>query len=124
MDEEQAVGASLDARIRMRLRGAMRDRDRSAVTALRMALGAIDNGSAVPDDDRTQSERIAAAAEATDVARRELSETETRDIVCAEVRELEGAAAEYREHGQEDAAADADHQAAVLREVLAATDDD
>ena len=48
--------------------------------ALRGALGAVDNASAVPDDDRTQTERLTAAPGAADVPRRQISDAELRAI--------------------------------------------
>jgi uncharacterized protein len=122
VDKDHGHAGALDANLRMRLREAMRGRDRAAVAVLRAALGAVDNGSAVPDDDRTQTERLIEASDAADVPRRVLSETEIRSIVSAELRDLEDAATEYREHGQDAAAATADYQASILLGVLGETE--
>ena len=122
MNDDRASAGDVRAELRDRLRDAMRGRDRPAMDVLRAALGAIDNAGAVHDDDRTQTERLNAAADAVDVPRRDVSEDEVRAIVSAELRDLEQAAIQYRELGQQDAAAKADHQASILFGVLGETD--
>ncbi|MDT0443090.1 GatB/YqeY domain-containing protein [Streptomyces johnsoniae] len=69
----------------------MRARDKAAVSALRGALGALDNAEAVPLDAVAQAPSGAGGSEA---ARRELSERDVEDIVRAEVAERVEAAAE------------------------------
>ncbi|WCO67232.1 hypothetical protein PO878_00660 [Iamia majanohamensis] len=108
--------------LRTRLRDAMRARDRPAMQVLRVALSAVENAEAVADDERTQSERWAAASHAVDVPRRQVSEEEVRALVTAELEDRVATAAWHRDRGQGDEAATADAQAATLRAVLG--DDD
>lgn len=119
-DQDSGPGSQvgIEAVLRARVRAAMRERDRPATQALRTALGAIDNASAVPDDDRTQTERFRAAGDATDVPRREVTEADRLAIVAHEVHELERSAAELRSLGQGAAAGTAEAQASLLRDVL------
>ncbi|WP_328322268.1 hypothetical protein [Streptomyces sp. NBC_00388] len=76
----------------------MRARDKTAVSALRSAIAALDNAGAVPAG--TAAPQAAAleasplGAGATEAARRELSEREAADIVRSEVDERLLAAAE------------------------------
>lgn len=108
----------LRAALRTRLRDAMRARDRPSVQVLRIVLGAVENAEAVPDDDRTQTERLVAADRAVDVARREVPEDEVRALVQGELDDRLEAAEQHRARGQADEAATAEAQAATLRAVL------
>ncbi|QGV82473.1 hypothetical protein [Streptomyces ficellus] len=69
----------------------MRARDRTAVSALRSTLAALDNAEAVPVDESapraTAIEGLPAGAGATEAARRELTESGVVDLVRAEAAE-------------------------------------
>ena len=82
----------LTARLRAGLTAAMRARDRTAVRALRTALAAVANAEAQPVADPAPASLLAdgpiagavAGLGAAEVARRELSEDDVRQIVRAE----------------------------------------
>jgi len=84
--------------MRQALPEAMRNRDKTTVSALRTALAALDNAEAAPvkeaDLRGLALEQSPVGAGATEVARRELSERDMADIVRAEATERLGAAAE------------------------------
>ena len=115
----------MDGAIRGALRAELKRRmaahDRPAVQVLRIAVAAIENAEAQPIGTATQTEVLLGAASAADVPRRVVTDDEARRLVAAELAELEEAAVAYRALGRAEAAADADAQAAVLREVLVAT---
>jgi uncharacterized protein YqeY len=80
------------------------------VSALRSAIAAIDNAGAVdaPDAKAASGGVIAGAMRgvgASEVPRRELSETEVASLVRHEIAQRETAVAEYARHGREDDAA-------------------
>ncbi|WP_438490309.1 hypothetical protein [Streptomyces sp. S186] len=96
----------------------MRARDKTAVSALRATLAALDNAEAVPVD---EAEPRAAALEhspvgagATEAARRELSEHRVVDVVRAEAAERLEAAAQLTAPAHADRAARLRAEAAVL----------
>jgi uncharacterized protein YqeY len=99
-------------RLRRALREAMRDRDASAVSALRSALSAIGNAEAV---DRGPARPAGASSAhfagtvaglgAGEAERRTLTEAEAIAIVRAEVTERHAAALEYERSGHAEAAA-------------------
>ena len=100
---------SLRARLQDALPVAMKARDRSAVDALRTALGAIANAEAVDlDGDHEQ------AGLRGDVARRELTEDDVRSIVAAERDDILATATVVRRHGREAEADELAAKAAVL----------
>ena len=117
MADEEA----LRARLRRGLTDAMKQRDRTAVTALRTALSAIDNSEAVarpePPSD-VGSGAIAGAAHGvgrTEALRRNLTEREILDVVVDQIDERDHAANEYERMGQLDRAKLLRDEAAVLR---------
>jgi uncharacterized protein YqeY len=102
----------------------MKARDRSATSAIRSALAAIDNAEAVDVSvaPREQPGVIAggvAGLGAGEVARRTLTDDEARAIVRAAISERETAAAEYDAHRRFDEASRLRAEAAALVEVLA-----
>jgi hypothetical protein len=117
MADEEA----LRARLRRALTDAMKQRDRTAVTALRTALSAIDNSEAVarpePPSD-VGSGAIAGAVHGvgrSEVLRRDLTEGEILDVVVDQIEERDRAANEYERMGQLDHANLLRDEAAVLR---------
>jgi hypothetical protein len=95
---------SLRQRLRIALPAAMKSRDRSAISALRATLAAIDNAEAVVPaggEVRGQAiEQVALGVGATEVARRTLTDVEVEEIVRAELAERETAADEYDRAGR------------------------
>jgi uncharacterized protein YqeY len=102
---------------------ARKDRDATRVSALRSALGAIDNAE-TPDNiqvDAPASGRIArsvAGLGAADVARRLLSDAQIRELVRGEVDERLTAAASFSAGGHADRATSLLAETAVLTELL------
>ncbi len=115
----------LRTRLRAALTVAMKARDTAAVTAIRTALGAIDNAGAVPTTaggPLLGDGPIAGAASglgATEATRRELTADEVAAIVAAEATEREDAATGYERSGATDRATRLRAEAAVLRDVIA-----
>jgi len=119
-------------RLRAALPAAMRSRDAVAVSALRGALAAVGNAEAVDPADHehlatsssTGSEHVAGAqvgVGAAEVARRDLTERDVRQVVAAEAESRTADAAVLDAHGQADQAGRLRAEAAVLQEVLDAT---
>ena len=98
----------IEARLRDALRDALKTRDVVAAFALRSALGAIGNAGAVPEG----------SGGATEVARRQLSPADVREIVGAEISEREITAGQYEGAGHTDRAERLRHEAQILRAVL------
>jgi uncharacterized protein len=106
----------LRERLRRALPAAMKARDRTALAALRSALGAIDNAEAVdaepdgweiadPDADDVDAVHpgfagTVAGVGATEVERRSLSAAQMENIVRAEIEEREIAATALERAGQ------------------------
>jgi hypothetical protein len=117
MADEEA----LRARLRRALTDAMKQRDRTAATALRTALSAIDNSEAIarPEPPRhVGSGAIAAAVHGvgrSEARRRDLTEAEILDVVVGQIEERDHAANEYERMGQLDRASLLRDEAAVLR---------
>lgn len=115
------MSADLRAELQSRLRDAMRQRDKTAVSACRTALAAIANAEAVPVDAVPRAGAIEGSAigvGAADAPRRELSGDHIRAIVLGEIAERDQAAQSLAATGPERAAtlrAEAD----VLRDLLA-----
>jgi uncharacterized protein YqeY len=113
---------SLRARLRQALPEAMRARDKVAVSALRTTLAALDNAEAVPVDEAALRglalEQAPVGVGVTEVARRELSETDVADIVRAEATERITAAAQLTAPAHADRAARLREEAAVLLRLL------
>jgi uncharacterized protein len=124
---DKAAG-DLEARLQAALRDALKTRDVLAAFAVRSALGAIGNASAVPADPpgvpaaapggSAYVAKAAAGAGAAEVTRRALSPAEVRQIVEAEVSERETAASQYERTGHADRAGSLRREAQVLRGVL------
>jgi uncharacterized protein len=98
-------------RLQTALRAALRARDTIAISALRSALAAIDNASAVPAAPApaagTGGPHVAGAAAglgAGEAARRLLTEADVQDIVRAEIAERQAAARDYGRSGHPDQA--------------------
>jgi uncharacterized protein YqeY len=111
------------ARLRHALTAAMKARDTTAVSALRSALGAIDNAQAADASEApaAQSGVIAggvAGLGAGEVARRALSESEIEALLRDEITERQSEAADRARTGHHDRAAALLAEAAVLLRVL------
>jgi uncharacterized protein YqeY len=106
-------------RFRAALRDAMAVRDSVSVAALRSVLGAIDNAEAVdavpavPVGESTIAGAVLGLG-AGDVPRRQLSETELRQVVQREVEERAAVAEQYDRVGRPDRAERLRAEAAVL----------
>jgi hypothetical protein len=105
---------------------ALKARDRVAITALRLALAAIDNAEALPADDPlhgvAESEHIAGSAPglgAREAERRHLTQADVHAIVEKEVGERSIAAGGYEQIGRNDLAERLRSEADVLRQYLA-----
>lgn len=82
---------------------------------MRSALAAIDNAAAI---DATSSSQPALGVGSRDVARKELTPQEVREIVRREVSDREAAATEYESRTKTDQARRLRAEAAVLAELL------
>lgn len=115
-------GVSLRERLRAALPAAMKARDRTAMSALRSTLSAIDNAEAVDRPagaDRGLSiEQSAVGVGAMEVARRGLSEDDVERIVRAEIADRESAAEGYAQSGRVEQAGKLRAEAAVLAGLL------
>ncbi|MEU8546122.1 hypothetical protein AB0C81_03770 [Streptomyces roseoverticillatus] len=100
----------------------MRARDKTAVSALRATLAALDNAEAVPVDEAGLRggalEHVPVGAGATEAARRELSESHVIDVVRAEAAERLEAAVQLTALAHADRAAQLRAEAAVLLRFL------
>lgn len=111
------------ATLRSALLTARKDRDTIRVSALRCALSVIDNAE-TPDDahlDAPASEAIAGGVVglgAAEVARRDLSDAQIRDLLRAEVAERLTAADQFAAAGHDDRAGDMRSEAAILDGLL------
>jgi glutamyl-tRNA synthetase len=113
-------------RLRSDLTAALKARDRTAVSALRSAIAALDNAEAVDLVERgTQpaaaSSHIAGAsagAGSADVPRRTLTDDEIEAIVAGQIEERRQAAREYAELGRTDAAERLNAEADILTHYL------
>jgi hypothetical protein len=112
-------------RLQTALWDALRARDKFAASALRSALAAIDNASAVPAEPPpgvASSPHFAGAAAglgAGKAHRRGLIAGEAQRIVRAEIAERDTAAADYERAGHADRAGRLRPEAAVLRSAAA-----
>ncbi|MBF6216279.1 hypothetical protein IU433_28360 [Nocardia puris] len=93
-------------RLRAALPAAIKARDGAAISALRSALGAIDNAGAVDLGDRRAGalEGSPVGVGSAEVARRTLSESDIEAVVRAEIAERRSAATEYDASGSADRA--------------------
>ncbi|WP_333736893.1 hypothetical protein [Streptomyces sp. IBSBF 2806] len=100
----------------------MRTRDKTAVSALRATLAALDNAEAVPVDEArlrgVALEQSPVGVGVTEAVRRELSEGDAADIVRAEATERLEAAAQSTAPAYADRAARLRAEAAVLLRFL------
>jgi uncharacterized protein YqeY len=113
-------------RLRRALGDALKSRDMVAVSALRSALGAIDNATALPAEPATaasaSSPHIAGAAAglgAAEAERRRLSGDDVIAIVRAEVDERRAAACDYERAGHADRSGRLRREADILAAALA-----
>jgi uncharacterized protein len=103
--------SDVEGRLRAALKEAMKTRDTIATSAIRSALGAIDNAGSAGGSDLGVPEgsgTIAGSMEGLgggDVPRRELDEGQVIEIVRSEVMDRRNAAEEYDDLGQTEAAA-------------------
>jgi uncharacterized protein YqeY len=109
--------------LRDALLAARKGRDATRVSALRSALSAIDNAETpdTVDVDAPASETIAGSVVgvgAAEVARRELSDAQVRDLLRAEVDERLVAAEQVSGGGHTERAATLRAEAAVLADLL------
>lgn len=111
---------TLRERMRAALSTAMKSRDRVAVTALRSALGAVDNAEAVDVAEHRAGalENSATGLGVAEVARRELTEQDIEQIVRAEIAERLSVAAQYHALEQTDRAASLRAEAKALTDLL------
>ncbi|MHA5053346.1 GatB/YqeY domain-containing protein [Streptomyces sp. SD15] len=100
----------------------MRARDKAAVSALRTTLAALDNAEVVPVDEAelrgSALEQSPVGADATEAARREVSEPSAVDVVRAEAAERLEIAAQLTAPAHADRAAQLRAEAAVLLRFL------
>ena len=110
-------------RLRSALLAARKDRDTTRTSALRSALAAIDNAE-TPDGvqlDAPSSGTIAGGVVglgAAEVARRQLSDEQIRELLRAEVDERLSAADEFTAGGQAERATTLWEEAGVLTDLL------
>ena len=109
--------------LRDALLAARKERDATRVSALRCALSAIDNAETpdAVDVDASKSETIAGGVVglgAAEVARREVSDAQIRELVRAEVDERLAAAEQVAGGGHTERAATLRAEAAVLTDLL------
>lgn len=100
----QPVPGTVRDHLRGALAGAMRARDRVAVSALRSALAAIDNAEAVDLADLPEHQRRYTVGQSADVTRRLLTEEHMNDLVRAEITDRRSAADDYERAGHRDVA--------------------
>ena len=111
-------------RLHHALRDAMRARDSVAASALRSALGALDNAGAVPAGQGPAAASgphfagAVAGLGAAEVPRRGLAAGEAERIVRAEIAEREAAAAGYEGAGHGEQARRLRQEARILASVL------
>jgi uncharacterized protein len=113
-----AIMTSLRERLRAALPAAMKARDRAAVAALRSTLAAIDNAEAVAPAGEAAGgqaiEQVAIGVGATEVERRELTDSEIDQVVRAEIADREAAADDYDRAGHTDRASQLRAEARAL----------
>jgi uncharacterized protein len=118
--------SSVRQRLQLALRAALKGRDKIAASALRSALAAIDNASAVPaapppaaSTGSAHFAGTAAGVGAAEAERRFLSAAETEEIVATEVAERHAAALAYERGGHRDQADRLRREADVLMAAIA-----
>lgn len=114
----------LRAAMRADLLTAMKAREKDAVTALRVALGALDSAEALPAeelDTRIGSEHVAGASVglgSSETARLELTLERAREVLRAELEDRRSIAIEYTEIGQTEAGEHLRAEADVIERYL------
>jgi uncharacterized protein YqeY len=115
-------------RLQLALGEALRARDQVATSALRSALAAIDNASAVPAAPTPAAGAggphfagTVAGLGAGEAERRRLTEAEAEQIVRAEVAERQAAARDYDQTGHADQAGRLRREVQVLLSVIEAS---
>lgn len=111
------AGRTIREAIGRELLEARKARDTLRVRAQRALLSAIDNAEAVPAPQQVDYSNPALGD--ADVDRARLGEEEVREAFRREHAERVEAAAELREHGQEEAAVELDAEADVIASYLA-----
>lgn len=106
------------AALRAQLAVAIRGRDSVGVAALRSALSALDNATAVPVGQPTATMAIAGLG-ATEVPRRELTGEETDRIMAGEIADRRAQAEAFDAAHREAEGAVARYQADLLQRVIA-----
>ena len=114
---------SVRAAVRRELDTALKARDRTAISALRAALGALDNAevadpAAAPPMESGVIAGGVAGLGAGEVARRELSDAEQRDLLRAEVIKWRAVAEQFERAGRPDDAQQQHAQADVVSRLL------
>lgn len=109
------MSSSVRDRMTADLPAAIKARDAAMVSILRTTLAAIANAEAVD----SSSSRPAAGVFGAEVARRDLSDDDVREIVAWEHKAVEAAADEMRRLGQGAAAAELARKAEILEAYLA-----
>ncbi len=105
--------------LRLAVKQAMRERNRTALAVFRSALGAIDNAEAVPIDpsERAGAIELSSGLGRTEVQRHLLSEQDMLDVVRREVVERRSAAAGLAD-ANPDAAGQLSEEADVLQNMI------
>jgi uncharacterized protein YqeY len=111
------IAGSLRRAIHADLLGAMKAQDSIATAALRSVLSALDNASAVP----ISSVPGPVLGRSGDVPRKELTETDCRNIISAEARARSVAAEEYVRLGRSDAVARLRAEQAIIERYVPAS---
>lgn len=109
-----SVHDAVRAEISRRLTAAVKGRDQTAVSALRAALSALDNATAVP----LAGVRPAHYGGPTEVPRRQLTRADVATVLAAETERRFAAAAEYERLGHPDQAARLRREAAIIHGTL------
>lgn len=112
--------SSIRDRTSLRLKHAMKARDRDAIAVCRRVLAAFSNAEAVPTTAKAGAVEAAASpgSAETEVARAVVTEGTMLALAAKELQELEQAADDATRHGADDAAETMRVQAAVVVELL------
>jgi uncharacterized protein YqeY len=106
-------GVMLKERLRADLKAAMQARAADEVRVLRVLIAALDNAEAVPSDEKPYSPR-AFGDPSGEVARLDLDGAAVNALLADEVAARLSAAADYRDHGQNDEASRLEAEAAIM----------
>lgn len=109
---------ALTARLQYDLKTAMRDRDLSAVRAIRGLLTALANAQAVPIPDGLATPAVnpgnPVIGNRAEVARLQLTESDVRDVIFAEIARHDGLIEMYDDFGRHDEVAELTAERDVL----------